>query len=119
MAARNLEVRRDGEVEHFTSMREAVLAFGRSLTGPYQRVTLVENMLDGPAVIADSIIEANAPGEHSVCPVCGVRHEAGQHHGYETTGARLLMQHEHGNHSQCHPGSGCKRSGGRESEGVG
>lgn len=108
MSARNLVLYTDGQESTFTDMREASLAFGRALNTTAREVRLVENVLHGQVTVAQLIRNLPKSTTHHRCVVCGDRHDGEDHHGYETTGARLLMQHEHGNHSQCHPGAGCQ-----------
>lgn len=116
MTARNLILSCDGQEEQFTDMRQASLAFGRALNKPHQQVILREVTLYGTVTIAQLIRgEEQLPGAHNrPCVVCGMTHGPAGYHEYETTGARLLLQHEHDNHSQCHLGADCRKEGGNE-----
>lgn len=112
MTPRHLLVDAGGEITYYSTMKDAALAFGKALT-THSEVKLVERLLDGDYVIAQHIDRASARGSAAVrhCPVCGKPWCHG--HSFDTTAERILTQHEYQNHSQCHPGAGCKR---KESE---
>lgn len=109
MTARNLVLYTDGQEATFTDMRQASLAFGRALNEPYRTVTLTEVGLYGGRTIASCIRTGEVVNSTAPCVICGLPHDAAEQHDYETTGARLIMQHEHGNHSQCHQASDCRQ----------